>query len=46
MTQTEILKGFQPLWATPEQALESNRRLREAPWMDREICFFGLLARG
>ena len=46
MTQTEILKGFHPLWATPEQALESNRRLREAPWMEREICFFEMLASG
>lgn len=46
MTEKEILKGFHPGWATPEQALEANRLLREAPWMEREICFFEMLASG
>lgn len=46
MTENEILKGYHPGWATPDEALIANRQRNAAPWMAREICFLEMLASG
>lgn len=43
MTQSEIDKGFHPVWATAREIVETNRKIGETVVSDRDTAFIELL---
>lgn len=42
MTESEIAKGFRPVWATPEEIVRVNDVLQSQPWQKRDTEFIRL----
>ena len=42
-TASEIKKGYQAVWATPEEIYETNTRLGHDPWIERDTAFVKML---
>lgn len=42
-TASEIKKGYQAVWATPEEIYETNTRLGKDPWIERDTAFIKML---
>lgn len=38
-TASEIKKGYQPVWETPEEIYETNMKLASEPWIKRDTAF-------
>lgn len=38
-TASEMRKGYQPVWAAPEEIYETNMRLGTDPWIKRDTAF-------
>lgn len=38
-TASEIKKGYQPVWVTPEEIYETNTKLGTDPWIKRDTAF-------
>lgn len=45
-TASEIKKGYQPVWETPEAIYETNTRLGKDPWIERDTAFIKMLIDG
>lgn len=45
-TASEIKKGYQAVWATPEEIFETNTRLGKDPWIERDTAFIKMLIDG
>jgi len=45
-TASEIKKGYQAVWATPEAIYETNTRLGKDPWIERDTAFIKMLLDG
>lgn len=45
-TASEIKKGYQPIWATPEEIYETNTRIGTDPWIKRDTAFIKMLIDG
>ena len=45
-TASEIKKGYQAVWATPEEIYETNTRLGKEPWIARDTAFIKMLLDG
>ena len=45
-TASEIKKGYQPVWVTPEEIYETNTRLGKDPWIERDTAFIKMLMDG
>lgn len=45
-TASEIKKGYQAVWATPEEIYETNTRLGKDPWIERDTAFIKMLLDG
>ena len=45
-TASEIKKGYQAVWATPEEIYETNMRLGKDPWIARDTAFIKMLLDG
>lgn len=45
-TASEIKKGYQPVWVTPEEIYETNTRLGKDPWIERDTAFIKMLIDG
>ncbi len=46
MTESEIAKGFHPVWEYPEVICEVNDKLQSSPWQKRDTEFVRMLADG
>lgn len=42
-TASEIKKGYQPVWATPEEICKTNDKLGKDPWIKRDTAFIKML---
>lgn len=45
-TASEIKKGYQAVWETPEEIFDTNTRLGEDPWIERDTAFIKMLIDG
>ena len=45
-TASEIKKGYQPVWAMPEEIYETNTKLGTDPWIKRDTAFIKMLLDG
>ncbi len=45
-TASEIKKGYQPVWVTPEEIYETNTKLGKDPWIARDTAFIKMLMDG
>lgn len=46
MTESEIAKGFHPVWESPEVICAVNDKLQSSPWQKRDTEFVRMLADG
>ena len=45
-TASEIKKGYQPVWVTPEEIYETNTKLGTDPWIKRDTAFIKMILDG
>lgn len=45
-TESEIKKGYHPVWVTPEKIFETNEKLGKDPWIKRDTAFMKMLLEG
>ena len=45
MTESEIEKGFRPVWATPEDIVSTNRKIGEPVCCERDTTFIELFTK-
>lgn len=45
-TASEIKKGYQPAWETPEEIYATNTKLGKEPWIERDTAFIKMLMDG
>ena len=39
MTKSEVVKGYQPAWATLDEIIQGNEKYRKEIWVDRDTAF-------
>lgn len=46
LTASEIKKGYEPVWETPEVIYKTNTRIGKDPWIKRDTAFIKMLLDG